>query len=113
MAGMFISFEGGEGSGKTTIIETLIKALEAKGYNVVRTREPGGVPIAEQIRNVILDVNNTAMCYETEALLYAAARMQHLKEKVLPAIEKGSIVICDRYLDSSLVYQGFDRGIDI
>ena len=113
MAGMFISFEGGEGSGKTTIIETLIKALEAKGYNVVRTREPGGVPIAEQIRNVILDVNNTAMCYETEALLYAAARMQHLKEKVLPAIEKGSIVICDRYLDSSLVYQGFARGIDI
>ena len=111
MAGMFISFEGGEGSGKTTIIETLIKALEEKGYEVVKTREPGGVPIAEQIRNVILDVNNTAMCSTTEALLYAAARMQHLEEKVLPALKENKVVICDRYVDSSFVYQGYARGV--
>lgn len=111
MGGMFISFEGGEGSGKTTIIETLIKALEEKGYEVLKTREPGGVPIAEQIRNVILDVNNTKMCSTTEALLYAAARMQHLEEKVLPALKENKIVICDRYVDSSFVYQGFARGV--
>lgn len=111
MAGMFISFEGGEGSGKTTIINALEQVLVQNGYNVVKTREPGGVPIAEQIRNVILDVENTQMCYETEALLYAAARMQHLKERVIPALERGDIVICDRYLDSSLVYQGYARGI--
>lgn len=111
MNDLFITFEGGEGSGKTTIIDSLIEALNKDGYEVVRTREPGGVPIAEQIRNVILDVNNTAMCRETEALLYAASRMQHLHEKIIPALDAGKVVICDRYLDSSLVYQGYARGI--
>lgn len=111
MDGMFISFEGGEGSGKTTIIDSLVKELEALGYEVVRTREPGGVPIAEEIRDIILDCKNTKMCNETETLLYAASRMQHLHEKVIPVLKKGGIVICDRYLDSSLVYQGYARGI--
>lgn len=113
MEGLFITFEGGEGSGKTTIIDKLVKTLEEKGYEVVQTREPGGVLIAEEIRNIILDCKNTAMCSETEALLYAASRMQHLHEKVIPALQKGKIVICDRYLDSSLVYQGIARGLGI
>ncbi len=113
MRGLFISFEGGEGSGKTTIIDGLVKALTDAGYEVVRTREPGGVMIAEEIRNIILDCKNTAMCSETEALLYAASRMQHLHEKVIPALKANKIVICDRYLDSSLVYQGIARGLGI
>lgn len=113
MPGIFITLEGGEGSGKTTIILSIEKYLKENGYDVVTTREPGGVPIAEQIRNVILDVNNTKMCNETETLLYAASRMQHLHEKVIPALNEGKVVICDRYLDSSLVYQGYARGIGI
>ncbi len=113
MPGIFITLEGGEGSGKTTIILSIEKYLKENGYDVVTTREPGGVPIAEQIRNVILDVNNTKMCNETETLLYAASRMQHLHEKVIPALNEGKVVICDRYLDSSLVYQGYARGFGI
>lgn len=108
---MFITFEGGEGSGKTTIIKEVTKKLEELGYSFITTREPGGVEIAEEIRNIILDPKNTKMCYETEALLYAASRMQHLKEKILPSLDSGKIVICDRYLDSSLVYQGYTRKI--
>lgn len=111
MKGLFISFEGGEGSGKTTIIDSLVDELEKKGFEIVRTREPGGVQIAEEIRNIILDCKNTTMCSETETLLYAASRMQHLHEKVIPALNEGKIVICDRYLDSSLVYQGYARGV--
>ena len=83
------------------------------GYEIVRTREPGGTPISEEIRNVILDKKNTAMDPRTEALLYAASRRQHLVEKVWPAIKEGKIVICDRYLDSSLAYQGGARGLGI
>ena len=110
---MFITLEGPEGSGKTTAVEAAVKALEAKGYKIVRTREPGGTPISEQIRNVILDKENTAMDPRTEALLYAASRRQHLVEKVWPALKEGKIVICDRYLDSSLAYQGGARGLGI
>ena len=110
---MFITLEGPEGSGKTTAVEAAVKALEAKGYKIVRTREPGGTPIAEQIRNVILDKENTAMDPRTEALLYAASRRQHLVEKVWPALKEGKIVICDRYLDSSLAYQGGARGLGV
>lgn len=110
---MFITLEGPEGSGKTTAVEAAVKELEARGYQIVRTREPGGTPIAEQIRNVILDKENTKMDPRTEALLYAASRRQHLVEKVLPALKKGKIVICDRYLDSSLAYQGGARGLGI
>ena len=110
---MFIPIEGPEGSGKTTAVDTAVKELEKMGYQIVRTREPGGTPIAEQIRNVILDKNNTAMDQRTEALLYAASRRQHLVEKVWPALKEGKIVICDRYLDSSLAYQGGARGLGI
>ena len=110
---MFITIEGPEGSGKTTAVDAAVKELEKMGYQIVRTREPGGTPIAEQIRNVILDKNNTAMDQRTEALLYAASRRQHLVVKVWPALKEGKIVICDRYLDSSLAYQGGARGLGI
>ena len=110
---MFITLEGPEGSGKTTAVEAAVKALQEKGYEIVRTREPGGTPIAEQIRNVILDKANTSMDPRTEALLYAASRRQHLVEKDWPALKEGKIVICDRYLDSSLAYQGGARGLGV
>ena len=110
---MFITLEGPEGSGKTTAVEAAVNKLKEMGYEIVRTREPGGTPISEQIRNVILDKENTAMDPRTEALLYAASRRQHLVEKVWPAIKEGKIVICDRYLDSSLAYQGGARGLGI
>lgn len=113
MKGLFITFEGTEGSGKTTLIDKVENYLNDKGFKVIKTREPGGIKIAEQIRNVILDVNNTKMDKITEALLYAASRRQHLVEKVLPNLEKGYIVICDRFIDSSLAYQGYARGIGI
>lgn len=110
---MFITLEGPEGSGKTTAVEAAVRKLQEMGYEIVRTREPGGTPIAEQIRNVILDKNNTSMDPRTEALLYAASRRQHLVEKVWPALKEGKIVICDRYLDSSLAYQGGARGLGV
>ena len=110
---MFITLEGPEGSGKTTAVEAAVKKLQEMGYEIVRTREPGGTPIAEQIRNVILDKANTAMDGRTEALLYAASRRQHLVEKVWPSLKEGKIVICDRYLDSSLAYQGGARGLGV
>lgn len=113
MSGLFITFEGGEGSGKTTIAKLMKDYLEKEGYQVTLTREPGGVDIAEKIRDVIVDVNNTSMDKKTEALLYAASRRQHLVEKVLPVLEQDGIVICDRFIDSSLVYQGIARGIGI
>ncbi|WP_210367685.1 dTMP kinase [Bacillus sp. REN3] len=111
--GMFISIEGPEGAGKTTIINMLAENLKKEGYHVLATREPGGIEIAEQIRRVILDKNNTAMDPRTEALLYAAARRQHLAEKVKPALESGKIILCDRFIDSSLAYQGHARGLGI
>ena len=110
---MFITIEGPEGSGKTTATNKVIEELTRMGYDVVRTREPGGTPISEQIRNVILDKENTAMDPRTEALLYAAARRQHLVEKVWPLTKEGKIVVCDRYIDSSLAYQGGARGLGI
>lgn len=113
MQGIFITFEGPEGAGKTTILQKLGMELQQKGMAIVMTREPGGIRIAEQIREVILNKNNTEMDPRTEALLYAAARRQHLVEKVLPALDKGAIVLCDRFIDSSLAYQGYARGIGI
>ena len=110
---MFITIEGPEGSGKTTATNKVVEELIKLGYQIVRTREPGGTPISEQIRNVILDKENTMMDPRTEALLYAAARRQHLVEKVWPATRGGKIVICDRYIDSSLAYQGGARGLGI
>ncbi|WP_421382501.1 dTMP kinase [Bacillus salacetis] len=109
--GLFITVEGPEGAGKSTIIQKMADELAEKGIDVMLTREPGGISIAEEIREVILNPKNTAMDERTEALLYAAARRQHLAEKVIPALEKGGIVLCDRFLDSSLAYQGHARGI--
>lgn len=106
--GLFITLEGGEGSGKTSLALSLQEHLEAQGLEVMLTREPGGVSVAENIRSVIMseDMDNT-----TEALLFAAARREHLVKKVLPALEKGIIVICDRFVHSSLVYQGHVGGL--
>lgn len=112
MAGLFITFEGGEGSGKSSAIKKIEEKLTNAGYKVVITREPGGVSVSEQIRNVILDVNN-AMSKETEALLYAASRAEHLYAKVIPLVNEGYVVLSDRYIDSSLAYQGYARGIGI
>ena len=109
MKGLFITFEGPDGSGKTTVATEVCKRLSSLGYEVVHTREPGGIAISEDIRNIILDPNNTMMDARTEALLYAASRRQHLVEKVFPAVEEGKIVICERFLDSSLAYQGYGR----
>lgn len=110
---MFVTIEGPEGSGKSSVTKEVVKMLEAEGHTVVLTREPGGTPIAEEIRNVILDKANTAMDPVTEALLYAASRRQHLVEKVWPLSKEGKIVISDRFLDSSLAYQGGARGIGV
>ena len=110
---MFITIEGPEGSGKSSVAKKVAERLEKEGYEVVMTREPGGTPIAEQIRNVILDKANTKMDGMTEALLYAASRRQHLVEKVWPLSKEGKIVISDRFLDSSLAYQGGARGLGI
>ena len=110
---MFVTIEGPEGSGKSSVTKEVVKLLEKDGEQVVLTREPGGTPIAEQIREVILNKENTAMDPVTEALLYAAARRQHLKEKVWPLSKEGKIIISDRFLDSSLAYQGGARGLGI
>ncbi len=113
MKGFFITAEGGEGAGKTTVLDHLFKKLTAQGYDVLLTREPGGISISEQIRNIILHPDHTEMEKRTEALLYAAARRQHLIQKVIPAINEGKIVLCDRFIDSSLAYQGYAREIGI
>lgn len=110
---VFITLEGPEGSGKTTISQILATRLKEMGYQVVLTREPGGINIAEQIRNIILNKENVNMDYRTEALLLAAARRQHLVEKVIPALHENKIVLCDRFIDSSLAYQGYARGLGI
>lgn len=111
MRGAFVTFEGCEGSGKSTQLRLLSRYLDENGIDYILTREPGGSAIAEQIRNIILDGKNLEMCDECEALLYAAARFQHLKDTVIPALENGRLVICDRYVDSSLAYQGAARGL--
>lgn len=110
---MFITFEGPEGSGKTSVLKFVTKKLIDEGYNILVSREPGGTPIAEEIRNVILSKENTKLDPIAEALLYAASRRQHLVEKIWPAIKEGKIVICDRFLDSSLAYQGGARGLGV
>ncbi len=107
--GYFISFEGIDGSGKSTQIDRLSSFLTGNGYEVVLTREPGGTEIGEKIRNIILDKSNADMSYMTEALLYAASRAQHVSEVIAPAVEAGKIVICDRFVDSSIAYQGAGR----
>lgn len=107
--GYFITFEGPDGSGKTTVCNAVYQRLNEMGYDVVHTREPGGIEIAEKIRDIILDPLNVMMDAKTEALLYAASRRQHLVEKVIPSILEGKVVICERFVDSSLAYQGYGR----
>lgn len=113
MKGFFISFEGVEGAGKTTVLEKLVGRLTDMNYDVLLTREPGGIIISEKIRDIILDKDHVEMEKRTEALLYAAARRQHLVQKIIPALEEGKIVLCDRFIDSSLAYQGYAREIGI
>lgn len=111
MSGLFITLEGTDGSGKTTQMDKLKEYLSVKGYRVVCVREPGGTPIGEKIREIIIDKDNAEMCDVTEALLYAAARAQLVKEVIEPVLKDGGVVLSDRFLDSSIVYQGFARGM--
>ena len=106
--GYFISFEGVDGSGKSTQISQLKEYLEESGYDVVLSREPGGTRIGEQIRSVILDPANREMTAVAEALLYAASRAQHVHDVIAPAVKEGKIVICDRFVDSSIAYQQYE-----
>ena len=111
--GFLVSLEGPEGAGKTSVLEGLLPNLKEKGIEVLTTREPGGILIGEKIREVILDPSHTQMDAKTELLLYIASRRQHLVEKVLPALEAGKMVIMDRFIDSSVAYQGYGRGLAI
>jgi len=111
--GKFITFEGSEGSGKSTQIELAQQYLESKGKDVLFLREPGGVEISERIRDILLDTNTTEMSDECETLLYMAARAQLVKEVIIPALNDGKIILCDRFLDSTVAYQGYGNGVDI
>lgn len=113
MSGKFITFEGPEGSGKTSVIKAIESMLKEDGYNILTTREPGGIQIAESIRNIILDKDNTEMDARCEALLFAASRAQHYHQKIVPALAADKVILCDRFIDSSLAYQGHARGLGI
>ncbi|MDO9391826.1 MAG: dTMP kinase [bacterium] len=111
--GLFVSFEGIEGCGKTTQAMLLAKWLKSRGHQVIVTREPGGTPLAEKIRKVLLDSRNHSMSPLTELLLLQASRAQHLVQVIIPALKAGKIVVCDRFADSSTAYQGYGRGMDL
>lgn len=111
--GIFITFEGPDGAGKTTQIEKLAQYLEEQNLPYVLTKEPGGTRIGNEIRSLILRPEYKEMTNETEVLLYAASRAQHVKEKIIPALEEGKIVLCDRFVDASIAYQGYGLGIEI
>jgi dTMP kinase len=113
MKGTFITFEGTEGSGKSTQILLLANFLKSRGMRVVLTREPGGTPIGDQVRKILLDPAHTALDPKAELLLYAASRAQHLYEVILPALASGMVVLCDRFSDATLAYQGYGRGLDL
>ncbi|MDM8549511.1 dTMP kinase [Desulfobacterales bacterium HSG2] len=110
---MFITFEGTEGSGKTTLVRCVFEFLQKKGYDCIMTREPGNTKIGKKIRKLLLDPDNKDMVPLTELLLYMADRAQHIKELVKPSLYEGKVVLCDRYYDATLAYQGFARGLDI
>lgn len=111
--GLFITFEGPEGAGKTTQIRRLAERLEERGIPHVVTREPGGTPLADRIRALLLDRENVSMVAQTELLLMLAARSEHVANKIRPALEAGTLVLCDRFADSSVAYQGYGRGEDL
>lgn len=111
--GIFITFEGPDGSGKTTQIELLADYLQADGFEVLTTREPGGTCIGDQVRSVLHNVTNTAMVSEAEILLYSASRAQLVGQLIRPALARGTVVLCDRYADSTIAYQGYGRGLDL
>jgi len=111
--GIFITFEGPDGAGKTTQIRYLTEHLQTMGMEVDITREPGGTPIGEQIREVLLNVDNRAMHPVTEAMLYAASRAQHVQQRIRPALQQGHAVLCDRFVDSSIAYQAVGRGMGV
>lgn len=113
MPGQFITFEGGEGGGKSTQIRMLADWLTERGVDVILSREPGGTPLGEKIRELLLHEMETPLCPEAEAYLFAAGRAQHVREKIRPALAAGSWVISDRFLDSSLAYQGIGRGLGL
>lgn len=112
MQGKFITIEGCEGVGKSTQLALLKEYFENNGIDAIFTREPGGTDIAEKIRSIILDANNKALTPVTELLLYAAARRQHTEEKIIKALSEGKVVVCDRYADSTVAYQGYARNLD-
>jgi len=112
-SGKFLTIEGGEGAGKSTNIDFIKNFLTSKGITVLQTREPGGTPLAERIRNILLDKTETSVHSDTELLLMFAARAQHLHEVILPAIQEGTWVVCDRFTDATYAYQGGGRGIDL
>ena len=109
--GIFITLEGPDGAGKSTQVENIKSYFENAGREVVVSREPGGTPISEKLRNIVLDNGNAEMDDITEMFVYAAARAQHVSEKIRPALDKGSVVVCDRFVDSSIAYQGYGRNL--
>ncbi|QGQ93660.1 dTMP kinase [Paenibacillus psychroresistens] len=112
MKGLFITFEGPDGSGKTTQLKKLANMLQQAGFSVIVTREPGGTSISDQIRKIVLSPDNSAMIGQSEVLLYAASRAQHVHEKIIPALIAGHIVLCDRFVDASVAYQAFGSGME-
>lgn len=113
MNGLFVTFEGPDGSGKSTQLQQLAGYLQAEGIPHLVTREPGGTSISDHIRTLVLDPRHEEMAHETEALLYAASRAQHVSEKIKPALADGKVVLCDRFVDASIAYQGYGLGLDI
>lgn len=113
MSGIFITFEGPEGAGKTTVVSAMCERMNGAGYDVLLTREPGGTNIGDQIREILLSQKNRGMMAETELLLFSASRAQIVREVILPALEAGKIVLCDRFYDSTLAYQGYGRNLDL
>ena len=111
LPGLFVAFEGGDGAGKSTQVGALCQALEAEGSSVVRTREPGGTPVGEKLRALVLEHGQGDIDPRTEALLFAASRAAHVRQVIRPALERGDVVVCDRYIDSSVAYQGAGRGL--
>ncbi|MCA9746990.1 MAG: dTMP kinase [Lactococcus sp.] len=113
MNGILISLEGPDGAGKTTVLQNILPELEKSSYKVLQTREPGGVRVAEEIRNIILSTENTEIDSKTELMLFAAARRLHMQTKMLPALAAGEMVIVDRFIDSSVAYQGYGRELGV